>query len=97
MLITHMYFREVCAPAQWDAKKTNISEEAVVTQRWMEMARGHNAALNSNDRTVRLCDPKWTHTHEEVDKLMDKSLLRIFSTFLVVHQYQYDIYCFNST
>lgn len=96
MLITHMYFGEVYAPAQWDVKKTNISEEAFVTQSWMEMAWSHNAALNS-DRTGRLCDPKWTHIHEEVDKLMDKSLLCIFSMFLVVHQYQYDIYYLNST
>jgi len=32
MLITHRYFGEVCAPAQWDVKKTNISEDAFVTQ-----------------------------------------------------------------
>jgi hypothetical protein len=34
--------------------------------------------------------------HEEVNKLMDKSLFFIFSMFLVVHQYQYDAYYFNS-
>jgi hypothetical protein len=33
-----MYFGEVCAPAQWDAKKTNISEDDFVMQSWMEMA-----------------------------------------------------------
>lgn len=89
MLITHRYFGEVRAPAQWDVKKTNISEEAFVTQSWMEMAWSHSTTLNS-DRTGRLCDPKWTHIYEEVDKSMDKCLLHIFGMFLVVHQYQYD-------
>ena len=74
----------------------HISEEAFVTHSWMEMAWNHNTALNS-DWTGRLCDPKWTHIQEEVDKLMDKYLLRIFSIFLVVHQYQYDTYYFNGT
>jgi hypothetical protein len=55
----------------------------------MEMAWSHSITLNS-DRTGRLCDPKWTCNREEADKLMDKSLLRIFGMFLVVHQYQYD-------
>lgn len=81
---------EKCVP-QHDgmAKKTNISEEAFVTQSWMEMAWSHNTALNC-DRTGKLCDSKWTYIHEEVDKLTDKSLLRIYSMFFVVHQYQYD-------
>jgi hypothetical protein len=97
MLITHTYFGEVYAPTHWNANWTNISEEAFVMQSWMERAWNHNKALNSHDKTGKVCDPKATNIREELNKLMDKSLLHIFNMFSIAHQYQYNTYYFNNT
>jgi hypothetical protein len=53
-----MYSGEVYALALWDAEWTNISEEDFVMHNWMERAWNNNKALNSHDKTGRLCDPQ---------------------------------------